>query len=103
MRSLSSPSHSAYEEADLASLTRRFVEASRRAELVALVNSATTEEEIAGVAVSELAEAFDAEVVFVIATRPRHGERLVVGCTGVSAQASTTRSASGKAASSVPA
>ena len=87
MPSWSSPSHSAYGEADLASLTRRFVEASRRAEIVALVNSATTESEVAGVAVSELSEAFDAEVVFVIATRPRHGERQIVGCTGISPEA----------------
>ena len=87
MPSWSSPSHSAYGEADLASLTRRFVEASRRAEIVALVNSATTEAEVAGVAVSELAEAFDVEVVFVIATRPRHGDRQLVGSTGVGSQA----------------
>ena len=84
MRSSSSPSHSAYDETDLASLTRRFVEASRRAEIVALVNSVTTEGEVAGVAVNELSEAFDAEVVFVMTTRPRHGERLVIGSTGLS-------------------
>ncbi|CAA9491552.1 MAG: diguanylate cyclase/phosphodiesterase (GGDEF & EAL domains) with PAS/PAC sensor(s) [uncultured Solirubrobacteraceae bacterium] len=87
MPSWSSPSHSAYGEADLASLTRRFVEASRRAEIVALVNSVTTEAEVAGVAVDELSEAFDAEVVFVIATRPRHGERSFIGSTGIGAGA----------------
>ena len=86
MRSLSSPSHSPYEDSELASLRRRFVEASRRAEIVALVNSATAEAEVADVAVSELAEAFDAEIVFVVATRPRHGESQVVGLTGVSAR-----------------
>ena len=93
MRSSSSPSHSAYEDSELASLTRRFVEASRRAEIVALVNSATTEDEVAGVAVSELSEAFDAEVVFLIATRPRHGEGMVIGSTGLSAQMSARLSA----------
>ena len=87
MPSWSSPSHSAYSEVELASLTRRFVEASRRAEIVALVNSATSEREVAGVAVSELSEAFDAEVAFVMATRPRHGEGHVIGCTGLSAEA----------------
>ena len=103
MRSSSSPSHSAYEEADLASLTRRFVEASRRAEIVALVNSATTENEVAGVAVSELSEAFDAEVVFVIATRPRHGERLVVGSTGVGARISPRLAADRRCAAALTA
>ena len=86
MQSSSSPSHSAYDETDLASLTRRFVEASRRAEIVALVNSVTTEGEVAAVAVNELSEAFDAEVVFVMTTRPRHGECVVIGSTGVSAE-----------------
>ena len=67
MPSWSSPSRSSC--GDPASLTRRFVETSRRAEIVALVNSKRTEEEVAAVAVDELTEAFDAEAAFVMVGR----------------------------------
>lgn len=85
MQSWSSPSDS-FHDAPSASLARRFVEASRRAEIVALVNSARTEREIAAVAVDEFSEAFDAEVVFVVVTRPRYGERETIGYTGMTAE-----------------
>jgi PAS domain S-box-containing protein len=58
-------------------LLRRFVEASRRAEIVALVNSASTEAELGEVVASELCEAFEAEVAFVLVARPGAAPRLV--------------------------
>ena len=64
-------------------VVRRFVEASRRAEIVALVNSVRTEGDVARVAVDELSEAFDAEVVFALVTHPRYGERHVLAHTGM--------------------
>lgn len=58
-------------------LLRRFVEASRRAEIVALVNSASTESELGEVVSSELCEAFEAEVAFVLVERPGEAPTLV--------------------------
>ncbi len=65
-------------------MVRRFVEASRRAEIVALVNEAAAEE--LGVRLtSELCEAFEAEVAFVIAARGAAPAE-VVGATGLSTE-----------------
>ena len=58
-------------------LLRRFVEASRRAEIVALVNSASTEAELGEVVSSELCEAFEAEAAFVLVEHPGEAPRLV--------------------------
>ena len=85
MRSWSSPSVDATDTPS-ASLARRFVEASRRAEIVALVNSARNEREIAAVAVDEFSEAFDAELVFVVVSRGVHGGRETIGYTGMTAE-----------------
>jgi HD-GYP domain-containing protein (c-di-GMP phosphodiesterase class II) len=48
------------------SMRRRFVEALRRAEIIALVNAAASTDELAHELAEELSEAFEAEVVFVI-------------------------------------
>src|SRR3712207_8383685 len=83
MPSWSSPSGEAPAGVDRAVLFRRFVEASRRAEIVALVNSARTEREVADVIVDELAEALEAEIAFVVVARPDRGEHEVIGHVGV--------------------
>jgi HD-GYP domain-containing protein (c-di-GMP phosphodiesterase class II) len=68
-----------------AAMVQRFVEASRRAEIVALVNSATSEREIAEVVATELCEAFDAEVAFVVAARDAEAPLELIAATGVPA------------------
>jgi two-component system, OmpR family, phosphate regulon sensor histidine kinase PhoR len=72
--SLPSAEHAAGDDGEL---LRRFVEASRRAEIVALVNSASTEAELGEVVASELCEAFEAEIAFVLVERPGTPPRLV--------------------------
>ena len=52
-------------------LLRRFLEASRRARIAALVNAARTEEELAELAVVELCEAYDAEIAIGAITAAR--------------------------------
>lgn len=49
-------------------LFRRFVEASRRAQFVSLVNRARTEQELGDLLTAELCEAFEAEIAFVLAS-----------------------------------
>ena len=53
-------------------MLRRFVEASRRAEIIALVNAAGSDDELGEVVTAELCEAFEAEVAFMVA-RPGGG------------------------------
>jgi diguanylate cyclase (GGDEF)-like protein/putative nucleotidyltransferase with HDIG domain len=64
-------------------MLRRFVEASRRAEIVALVNSARSESELGEVVAAELCEAYDAEVAFVIAALSEGGPPEIIGATGL--------------------
>jgi diguanylate cyclase (GGDEF)-like protein len=64
-------------------LRRRFVEASRRAEIVALVNAATTEEELGLRFCEELCEVFEAEVAFVIDDGGERGSTRAVGTVGL--------------------
>src|SRR6266480_4365346 len=64
MRSWSSPSAESTQAAGAAGepeMVRRFVEASRRAEIIAMVNSAGSEEKLAESVSEELCEAFEAE------------------------------------------
>jgi HD-GYP domain-containing protein (c-di-GMP phosphodiesterase class II) len=70
---------------DVALLRRRFVEASRRAEIIATVNRASSETELAEAVTSELCEAFDAEVAFLLAFG-RAGDLAVVGSTGLTSE-----------------
>ncbi|CAN5182378.1 hypothetical protein BH24ACT23_BH24ACT23_06290 [soil metagenome] len=51
-------------------MRRRFIEALRRAEIIALLNAATNPDDLALDLAEELSEAFDAEVVLVIRTEP---------------------------------
>jgi diguanylate cyclase (GGDEF)-like protein len=70
-------------EAEQLELLRRFVEASRRAEIVALVNSARSEGDLGGVLTDELCEAFEAEVAFLLAEPGGGAPPVVWGATGL--------------------
>ena len=48
-------------------LLRRFVEAARRAQIVTIVNLASSEAELGELFTAELCEAFEAEIAFVLA------------------------------------
>ncbi len=65
MLSSSSPSPDEHE-----GLLQRFVVASRRGEIVALINAARSEDDLGAVVANELCEAFDAEIGFVLVARP---------------------------------
>lgn len=58
--------HSAPRTDAQAELLRRFVEAARRAQIVAIVNRAETEDELGELVTAELCEAFEAEIAFVL-------------------------------------
>src|SRR5262245_31746851 len=62
---------------------RRFVEASRRAEIIAMVNSAQSEAELGNAVTLELCEAFEAEVAFVLGARSDGSPPVLVGSTGL--------------------
>ena len=80
-------SHSAEQgSADYEEMRRRFVEASRRAEIIAMVNEATSEEEVVEAVCAELCEAFEAEVGFVIIAEARYDLPRFLGCLGLSQQ-----------------
>jgi len=64
-------------------LVRRFVEASRRAEIIALVNSAHTAEELGCLVCAELCEAFEAEKAFVLGARADGSPPRLVGSAGL--------------------
>ena len=64
-------------------MRRRFVEAARRAEIVALVNAATSESELGLRFCEELCEVFDAEVAFVIDGGGERGSIRFVGAVGL--------------------
>jgi len=80
MPSWSSPSPDR-EESDVEVLRRRFVEAARRAEIIALLNRAGSEEELGDALTSELCEAFDAEFAFLLTLG--HGGLQLLGSAGL--------------------
>jgi putative nucleotidyltransferase with HDIG domain len=69
--------------ADYDAMRRRFVEASRRAEIIAMVNSAPSEEELAQVVSAELCEAFEAEISFIAVAEDRYEVPRLTGSTGL--------------------
>jgi putative nucleotidyltransferase with HDIG domain len=80
-------SHSAEQgSADYEAMRRRFVEASRRAEIIAMVNEATSEDEVVEAVCAELCEAFEAEVGFVVIAEARYDLPRFLGCLGLSQQ-----------------
>ena len=64
-------------------MLRRFVEASRRAEIVALVNSARSAEELGDVVCAEVAEAFEAEIAFLLGQPDADAPPEVIGACGL--------------------
>jgi putative nucleotidyltransferase with HDIG domain len=75
------PTAREYEE-----MRRRFVEASRRAEIIAMVNEAGTEADVTGAVTAELCEAFEAEISFVLIAEARYELPRFLGCLGLSPQ-----------------
>src|SRR5437764_5300488 len=73
-------------EADEAIL-RRFVQATRRAQLIALVNAARSEAELGQTVAAELREAYEAEVAFVLAIRESGAPPELVGSSGLGGRA----------------
>jgi signal transduction histidine kinase len=63
-------------------LLRRFAEAARRAQIVTIVNLASSEAELGELFTAELCEAFEAEIAFVLAERDG-GSRTIVGAYGL--------------------
>ena len=84
MRSSSSPSTdpAASDSVEMALMRRRFAEALRRAEIIALVNAAPSERELAEVVCTELAEVYDAEIAFLLDS-PANGSPRVIGSVGL--------------------
>ena len=68
---------------DYEAMRRRFIEASRRAEIIALVNSAATDRALAQVVSAELCEAFEAEIGFVAVADDRYEPPRLLGSTGL--------------------
>src|SRR3954454_24056048 len=66
-------------------LRQRFVEAARRAQIVTIVNQATSEAELGDVVTAELCEAFEAEIAFIVA-RPDDAPARVVGAYGLQSE-----------------
>jgi diguanylate cyclase (GGDEF)-like protein/putative nucleotidyltransferase with HDIG domain len=64
-------------------MLRRFVEASRRAEIVALVNSARAAPDLGETVSGELCEAFEAEVAFLVAEPGGGAPPVMLGHTGL--------------------
>jgi diguanylate cyclase (GGDEF)-like protein len=75
--------HSAERQDTDAGMLRRFVEASRRAEIIALVNSVDSADELGDELTAELCEAFEAEVAFLLAARAE-APPVLIGATGLS-------------------
>jgi putative nucleotidyltransferase with HDIG domain len=71
---------------DYEAMRRRFVEASRRAEIIAMVNEATSEEEVVEAVCSELCEAFEAEIAFVVIADARYEIPRFLGHLGLTQQ-----------------
>src|SRR3954452_9621969 len=80
-------SHSAEQgSADYEAMRRRFVEASRRAEIIAMVNEATSEEEVIEAVCAALCEAFEAEIGFVVIAEARYEMQRFLGQLGLTSQ-----------------
>jgi hypothetical protein len=85
MRSSSSRSAESVSAPD-ATVVRRLLEASRRAEIVAAVNGAGSPAELGHVVTAQLCQAFEAELGLVVAGRLSVGATELVGSTGLTAE-----------------
>jgi len=70
-----------------AELRARFIEATRRAEIIALVNAAAEPAALGRAAAEELCEVHDAEVAFIVDCGEHRDQREVIGAVGASAAA----------------
>ena len=70
-------------------MRRRFVEASRRAEIIAMVNEANDGDEVTRAVSTELCEAFEAEIGFVVIAEARYDQPHFLYCVGLSTQQQT--------------
>ena len=77
------PSSSSLSPDERDGLLRRFLVASRRGEIVALINGAHLEERPGAVVASELCEAYDAEIGFVVVARPGSTTAELIGRVGL--------------------
>ena len=66
---------------DPEAMRSRLAEVSRRAEILAALNEARTQDELAGAVCRELCDAYDAEAAFVVVTRQSAGPRPEAICT----------------------
>ena len=80
------PSSSSLSPDERDGLLRRFLVASRRGEIVALINGAHLEEDLGSVVASELCEAYDAEIGFVLIARPGSTTADLIGCVGLTGE-----------------
>jgi len=77
------PSSSSLSPDDHDGLLRRFLVASRHGEIIALINAARSEDDLGDVVATELCEAYDAEIGFVLIARPGSKTAEVIGCVGL--------------------
>jgi DNA-binding transcriptional ArsR family regulator len=77
------PSSSSLSPDDRDGLLRRFLAASRHGEIIALINAARSEDDLGAVVATELCEAFDAEIGFVLIARPGSTRAEGIGCVGL--------------------
>jgi DNA-binding transcriptional ArsR family regulator len=77
------PSSSSLSPDERDGLLRRFLVASRRGEIVALINAARLEEDLGAVVATELCEAYDAEIGFVLIARAGSAPAELIGGVGL--------------------
>ena len=80
----SSPSPDPTAEEEMEAMRRRFVEALRRAEIMAMVNASSTPDDLARELVEELSEAYEAELVFLAEAAPTESEWRILAALGAS-------------------
>ena len=77
------PSSSSPSPDEREGLLRRFLVASRRGEIVALINSVRLEGDLGAVVATELCEAYDAEIGFVLVAQPGSTTAEIIGSVGL--------------------
>jgi len=77
------PSSSSLSPDEQDGLLRRFLVASRRGEIVALINGAHSEGDLGAVVATEMCEAYDAEIGFVLVARPGSATPELIGRVGL--------------------
>ena len=80
------PSSSSLSPDERDGLLRRFLVASRRGEIVALINGAHSQDDLGSVVASELCEAYDAEIGFLVVARPGSTTPELIGGVGLTGE-----------------